>query len=155
ARSMNPPGLGRMTELVFAGAATTNALPGRLGEPVRAFGLARMTSRPFMQAVGTVVVDRVFDVVFACFCLGATLNTVSDAAGVRLVAVLSLAVGLLGVALLLAAAISRGRITAHITSDRWKNQLGSLRQGLDCLRSRRVLITVTLLTIATWSAWML
>src|SRR5262249_32676206 len=65
------------------------------------------------------------------------------------------AVGLLGVALLLAAAISRGRITAHITSDRWKNQLGSLRQGLDCLRSRRVLITVTLLTIATWSAWML
>src|SRR5262249_43637469 len=79
ARSMDPPGTGTMMELTFVGAATTNALPGRLGEPVRGFGLARMTGRPFMQGMGTVFVDRFCDVIFACFCLGATIGAVTEA----------------------------------------------------------------------------
>src|SRR5205085_2144961 len=47
-----------MLEIVMVGTAVNNALPGRLGEVARAYGLSRATGKPIFQSFGTVVVDR-------------------------------------------------------------------------------------------------
>lgn len=150
ARDLDPPGLGVMMELVFAGAATTNAFPGRLGEPARALGLARLTRRPFLQAFGTVAADRIADVVVACLALVATMAMVPHPAWVTWIGIGGTVVALLGIVAIVVAV----RVSPSVADEpRWRHHLRSLAVGGRSLRSGRVIGAVLALTVIAWLAW--
>ena len=150
-RDFPAPSLVVMTELVLAGAATTNTFPGRLGEPVRALGLSRVTGRPFMRAIGSVVVDRIADVLFACLCLAATVWAVSSRVWVWWLGIGGAVVATAGVAVIVLA--SRERRNSDRTRD-WRRHLHALATGLDCIRNRRSSAPLIAIVTATgWTSW--
>lgn len=153
ARDLDPPGALVMTQLVLAGAATTNALPGRLGEPARALGLARLTRKPFLQAFGTVIVDRIADVVIACACVLITFRAVAHPAWVSWFTWIGAVVAGLGLVLLVVA----GRRTRSSRSDGppspLRRHLSVLGVGLRSLADIRIITIVAVTTLAGWFTW--
>ena len=152
ARELGPPGPGVMTELVLAGAAANNAFPGRLGEPARALGLARLTRRPFLQAFGPVVVDRIADVVVACLCLAASVGAVAHPAWVTWIGAGGTIAALLGIAAIIVA-IRVSNSDVDVPKSRLRRQLLLLAAGSRGLRSVRVIGGVVTFTLIAWMAW--
>lgn len=154
AAELGPPGTGRMLELVLVGAAVNNALPARLGEIARSVGLARASGRPVMQAFGTVVVDRVADVVFFAAAFGVTVWVSPTPGWVRWVgaggAVLTVAL----VAALVAVGLVMRRRGPDAPAGRVTRHLGALGEGLRCVRTVGGIVRALVITAAAWGVWM-
>lgn len=154
ATELGPPGPVRMLEIVLIGAAVNNALPARLGEVARSVGLGRSARRPVLQSFGTVVVDRVADVIFFATAFAVTVGVSPTPGWVRWVGVggAILTIGLVGALAVVAVVLRRrsgppptGRITRHL------HQLGD---GLRCVRTPTAAARALGLTFAAWGVWM-
>lgn len=155
AADLGPPAAPKMVELVLIGAAVNNALPARLGEVARSVGLGREARRPVLQSLGTVVVDRVADVVFFALAFGATVAVSPTPGWVRLVGTAGAALTVLAVGAIAAASlIVRRRAGRERSTGAIRRHLLTLAEGLRCVRSRRVLARALGLTAAAWGVWM-
>jgi glycosyltransferase 2 family protein len=156
AADLDPPASPRMLELVLIGTAVNNALPARLGEIARSIGLGRSASRPVMQSFGTVVVDRVADVVFFAIAFGATVTVSPTPGWVRWVGVGgSLLTGVLVAAIAVAAVVMSRRAGRDAPDGRIRRHLVTLGEGLRCVRTARGAVQALLLTALAWGVWMI
>lgn len=156
AADLDPPGRGRMLELVLIGTAANNALPARLGEVARAGGLARATRRPVLQAFGTVVVDRAADVAFFAAAFAGTVWSSPTPGWVRWVGLGgSVVTGLLVVVIAGTAWLMHRRRDAPAPQGRVMRHAAKLADGLRCIRSWRQLVAALALTAAAWGVWII
>lgn len=147
-------------ELLLIGAATNNILPARGGEVVRAALLRRRHGGSMVTALGTIVVERVFDVLALVLILSVTLNFLPSS---EVFARAALGVGMLAIAVLaglVALAVRPSLVRAVIAAvlsvlpagirDRVAPLLQRLLDGLTLL-GPRAWVVVGLASIATWT----
>jgi uncharacterized protein (TIRG00374 family) len=154
ATDLRPPILSKMVELEFIGAAVNNALPARLGEVARSVGLARESSRPVLQAFGTVVVDRVADVVFFAVAFGATVAVSPTPSWVRWLGVAGAILTVLAVVTIALVSLWLRRSVDQKPDGALRRQLLSLAEGLRCVRTPGIFWRSMALTGAAWGVWM-
>lgn len=155
ASDLDPPGSPQMLELVLIGAAVNNALPARLGEVARSVGLGRSAHRPVLQSFGTVVVDRVADVVFFALAFGATVAVSPTDAWVRWVGVGGAVVTVTALAGLAAVAVIMSRRPSDRPAGPVTRHLLTLGEGLRCVHTPAAAARALALTAVAWGAWML
>jgi uncharacterized membrane protein YbhN (UPF0104 family) len=150
-------GLGqwRFVEMVVAGVAVNNVLPGRVGDLLRARWVSR-GAFSYGRGIATVVFDRGFDLVVLVAFLLATLPLVTDEAWVDRIVVGSLvAVALLASGILAARAYTRrrpgGRRRRGLVRGFARDLLDGLSEPLGVTRSQELL----LLSVAAWLTWAL
>jgi glycosyltransferase 2 family protein len=144
----------RMVELVLVGAAVNNLLPGRLGEVARAFGLSRLVRRPLLECFGTVVVDRIADLVLFAACLFTTVWTAPDARWVHWIAIGgAIMTGVCVVALAVVAVVLRRRGDRPLPDRGVLHHVGAFLRGLDTVPIRAVILRVAAYTVAAWGIW--
>lgn len=155
----------RLTSTLI-GFAGNNALPGRLGEPLRCWVLSRLDRRiGFWQAAGSLVIERMFDLAAAIVLLVIFLilapfppdAAVRDAALLRRLATTAVVVGVGLVAIAGALAVfARRRLdvgagwSAGIAA-----RVESLRTGFAGLRSRRAMVLSALFTVVLWTSMLI
>src|SRR5262249_61773824 len=71
-------GIPRFVEMTVSGVAVNNVLPGRIGDFLRARWLGLAARMPAGKAFGTVVLDRVFDLVLLVGLLGVGIAAVAS-----------------------------------------------------------------------------
>jgi uncharacterized protein (TIRG00374 family) len=141
-------------ELSFIGGALNNCLPGRLGEVAKAVGLSRLGRRPVMEALGTIITDRVADVVFFAGCFALSASPFLDETWARYVAVAGAVLVVAAVALVGVAVVVARRNPHAVPAGRLRRQLMFLAQGLASVRSGRVWGAAALITVLAWGLWM-
>jgi uncharacterized membrane protein YbhN (UPF0104 family) len=154
AADLDPPRLPRMLEFTIVGAAVNNALPARLGEVARAVALSGSTRRPLLQSFGTVVVDRVADVLFFATALGVTAAFEPTAGWVRWIGVAGLALTLTAIAGLVLVAVYMARREGPPSQGPVTRHLYTLALGLRGIRTWGALGRALLLTVVAWTVWM-
>lgn len=154
AAEMDPPGPGRMLEIVLIGAAVNNALPARLGEVARSVGLSRSSSRPVLESFGTVIVDRVADIVFFAAIFGLTVGTSPSPGWVQWVGVGGAVLTVVLVAGVGVVSMIMSRRTGPPPTGRITRHLATLAEGLRCVRTWGGLARALGLTTAAWCVWM-
>ncbi len=106
-------------ELLLIGAAANNILPARTGEIVRAVLLQRRHGGSMVTALGTIVVERIFDGLILALMLAATLAVLGSNTVLRNVALVAgaafTAIALVLVALALLPVLTRRLIDAVLT----------------------------------------
>jgi uncharacterized protein (TIRG00374 family) len=142
-------------EMVVAGVAVNNVLPGRLGDLLRARWVSR-GAFSYGRGIATVVFDRGFDLVVLAAFLIATLPLVTDEAWVdRIVLGALLAIGLLAGGILAARSYTRrrpgGRRRRGIVRRFARDVLDGLSEPLGVTRTKELV----LLSVAAWLAWAL
>ena len=147
----------RFAELVVAGVACNNVLPARLGDLFRARWLARDAGMPGGRALGTVVVDRAFDLAALVAMLLVSLPFAGDAAWLRRIALGGLvALAALGVSLGFARVYTRARQRRRLARrGRLRRIARDLLEGLADLPRGRRLAGVAALSAAAWATWAL
>lgn len=114
-----PVSTSETAEVLIIGCAANNILPARTGEVVRAVLLRRRHGESMMTALGTIVVERVFDGLILALMLAGTLAYLGSNAVLRNVALLAGAafggVALVLVALALAPMLTRRLIDAVLS----------------------------------------
>jgi uncharacterized membrane protein YbhN (UPF0104 family) len=140
--------------LVAIGAFTHNALPGKLGDFIRSFLLARTQRIPFLQALGSVVVCKLLEftalmgLVAASF-LGPFGETMAQFAGALRVAVAACGVLVVLVVLLAHYALPLARwLERKGRLPRLRHLLGHVSEGLGTARSFRGMAMALLFSIA-------
>jgi glycosyltransferase 2 family protein len=109
-----------------------------------------------MQSFGTVVVDRVADVVFFAIAFGATVTVSPTPGWVRWVGVGgSLLTGVLVAAIAVAAVVMSRRAGRDAPDGRIRRHLVTLGEGLRCVRTARGAARALLLTALAWGVWMI
>jgi glycosyltransferase 2 family protein len=155
-RPLGKLNVARMTELVLVGAAANNALPGRLGEVARTIGLSRSLQRPFSESLGTVLADRVADVVLfgGCFTIGAAVAP--SESWVKWVALggAAMAVGILVVIIVAIAALRRHGV-GNVPESGIRRHILLMARGLTCLRGASNVVRVVFSTLLAWGAWII
>jgi uncharacterized protein (TIRG00374 family) len=145
----------QFVEMVVAGVAVNNVLPGRVGDLLR----ARWVSRGAYsggRGLATVVLDRAFDLAVLAFFLVATLPLVTDEPWVdRIVVGSVLVLALLGAGLCAARSYTRrnprARRAHRSLARRFaRDTLEGLSEPLGTSR-----VTLVALSIAAWLAWAL
>jgi len=141
------------------GFAGNNALPGRLGEPLRCLVISRLDRRVgFWQAAGSILIERMFDLAAALAALAAFLAIAPFApdAAVRHAALLAqlerhglLLAGVLVIAAAGAVFVAGRRIAA---GPRVARLLESLREGFASVRSARAVAASVFFTILLWTS---
>jgi glycosyltransferase 2 family protein len=154
ASDLGPPPSPQMLELVLIGSAVNNALPARLGEVARSVGLGRSARRPVLQSFGTVVVDRVADVVFFAVVFGATVAVSPTEGWVRWVGLGGAAITVGALAVLAGVAVAMGRRTGDPPTGRLTRHLYTLGEGLRCVRTPAAAARALVLTALAWGSWM-
>ncbi|MEQ8833925.1 MAG: lysylphosphatidylglycerol synthase transmembrane domain-containing protein [Miltoncostaeaceae bacterium] len=144
-----PAGMVRWT---LVGAAVNNIFPGRLGEAARALGLRRMTGGSALGALGTVVVDRLADVLLLVMLLAVTAPFIPGADWVRWVLGAGAGVAVLAV-IVLAAVIVWVRRTRR-EEGRLRAMVLRFARGLDCVDSPLTGLRIALWTVALWGIWL-
>lgn len=145
----------RFLEMVVAGVAVNNVLPGRIGDLLRARWVSR-GAFSYGRGIATVVFDRGFDLVVLVGLMLATLPLVTDEPWVdRIVIVALVAVGVLGLAILAARSYTRRRPGARrqrgLVRRFARDVLDGLSEPLGASRTR-VLIVLSLAAWLTWTA---
>lgn len=154
AATLDPPGPGRMLEIVLIGAAVNNALPARLGEVARSVGLSRSSSRPVLESFGTVIVDRVADIVFFAAIFAMTVGTSPTSDWVRWVGTGGAVLTVVLVIALATVAFVMSRRTGPPPTGRITRHLVTLADGLRCVRTWGGLVRALALTAVAWGLWM-
>lgn len=155
ASDLDPPRSPQMLQLVLIGAAVNNALPARLGEVARSVGLGRSAKRPVLQSFGTVVVDRVADVVFFAVAFGATVAVSPTDGWVRWVGLGGAIITTGALALLVMVAVVMGHRVGDPPRGRFTRHLYTLGEGLRCVRTPAAAARALALTGLAWGSWML
>jgi uncharacterized protein (TIRG00374 family) len=145
----------RFVEMVVAGVAVNNVLPGRVGDLLRARWVSR-GAFSYGRGVATVIFDRGFDLVVLFAFLLATLPLVTDEAWVdRIVVGALIAVALLGLGIVAARAYTRrrpgGRRHRNIVRRFARDVLDGLSEPLGVSRTQELV----LLSVAAWLTWAL
>ena len=148
------PSRSRYFELVIAGLACNNVLPGRLGDFLRARWIAVDANLPSGRGLATIVLDRTFDVVALAIFVCVSVPLVVDETWL-----LRIAVG----ALILLAGVAIVRVLARrYTSSRARDRRGRslvrlvLRDTLEGLAEplgRRRVAKAASLSLAAWGMW--
>ena len=120
---------GRYVELVVSGVAANNVLPGRIGDGLRGVWLARAERITSGRALATVVFDRIADVIALVVLLAISLPFT-----VRPTWLLRIAIGGVGLAVLLAGFLIAARVVArlHARADRVRSRSEERRVGKEC-----------------------
>ena len=145
----------RFFEMVVAGVAVNNVLPGRVGDLLRARWVSR-GAFSYGRGVATVVFDRGFDLVVLFAFLLATLPFVTDEAWVDRIVVGTLAaVALLAGAILAARSYTRRRPGPRRHRGRARRFARDLLDGLSEPLGATRTQELVLLSIAAWLVWTL
>jgi len=153
--AMTGAGQTQFVEMVVAGVAVNNVLPGRVGDLLRARWVSR-GAFSYGRGIATVVFDRGFDLVVLAGFLIATLPLVTDEAWVdRIVVGSLLAIGVLAVGILAARSYTRrrpgGRRRRGIVRRFVRLVLDGLSEPLGVTRTQQLLV----ISVAAWLAWAL
>jgi uncharacterized protein (TIRG00374 family) len=147
----------------LVGFAGNNALPGRLGEPLRCLVVSRLDGRvSFWQAAGSIVVERMFDLTAAVTALMIFLAiapfppdaAIRDAAFLARLEEHGLVIAVVVVLVGAAAAWLAGRRVrdGHGWYARFARLLGSLQEGFASLRSARAVGASVFFTALLWTS---
>lgn len=161
-RPLGPVRFRALLGVAFAGILWILLLPWRLGEFVRPLLLARATTIPFAQALGTVALERVVDGLVVCalfFAAAAALPLqlaglyaaclgVAALFGGLLLVLLALAIWPRAIGALLRATL--GRLAPGL-ADRLAELARGLAEGLAALPSPRPLLLFLAVTLAYWA----
>lgn len=151
---------GEASALLIIGAAANNILPARTGEVVRAALLRRRHGGSMVTALGTIVVERVFDGLVLALMLAGTLAFLGGNAVLRNVALVAGA-GFGGVALVLVGLAVRPRLTRGlidavlarfpaVVGEPLRRLATSFLDGLIGLGGPRTWALVALASTGTW-----
>lgn len=163
------PPLGSVTNAMLVGYLFNNIMPARAGEAARVVTLTKRAGTPAAESLGTVVVERVFDVLsilIVFFAAAPWLPQVSWFRAAELAAVV-LAVGLIGVIVVLAVYGDRplhfvlrplGRMPG-LSVEKVQKLGAELVDGLHGLRRPRVALAAFGWSLSAWvlsslSAWL-
>jgi hypothetical protein len=154
------PPLGATANAMMIGYFYNNILPARAGEAARVLVLTQRTTTPPVETVGTVVLERLYDVLAILLIFFAAEPWLPQVSwfGKAAVAALVLAIGLAVAALVLAVYGDRplrlllrplGRFSLF-SGERLERTVAELAHGLAGLRNGRVAGEAFLWTIAAW-----
>jgi glycosyltransferase 2 family protein len=155
------PPLGGVAHALLIGYLFNNILPARAGEAARVIALHRRTATPRAETIGTVVVERVFDVVALLIVLFASYPWLPEISWLRAAAVLGAVVlaGLLALVVVIVRYDERAlhwllsplrRVRRPGVAERVEHAAVNATRGLVALRDPRVALRGMLLTIASW-----
>jgi glycosyltransferase 2 family protein len=153
--AMTGAGQKQFVEMVVAGVAVNNVLPGRVGDLLRARWVSR-GAFSYGRGIATVVFDRGFDLVVLAAFLIATLPLVTDEYWVDRIVLGSLfAIGLLAVGIVAARSYTRrrpgGRRRRGLVRRFVRDVLDGLSEPLGVMRTQQLLV----ISVAAWLAWAL
>ena len=153
---------GRLFRVILIGFAVNNVLPLRLGEVVRAYLLRRSHAVPVAATLGSILFERLLDVVALCALLaGVSLVAQLDGwlaalAAAAWAVVAGSGAGVLTILLLparlLDGLLGRAASVANRLSPRLSALIGTFLRGIRAVRSARALLGVAALSIACWTA---
>ena len=150
----------------FIGMMANNILPARVGEVVRAWVLRHRDGIPVPEALGSIVLERLLDVLAALVILGGCLALSPDLGDqasrlLKRAGSLLLAVALVAVAALVFAGRRRDTVVewmrpwairmAPALAQRAMNGLSRFLRGLDGLRGGRQIATLGVLSLLIWA----
>lgn len=155
-----------------AGYLLNNVLPFRLGEVGRAYLISRTQKLTATQALSSVLVERVIDLVMILSILAAFLPVIAGLDWTRNAAVISAVVTLLALAGLFVLARSPAAVTGSVhwmlsrirlpglSPDAWSARVGHFIEGLAVLQDGRRLVAAAFWSSMAWvcagfSAWLL
>jgi len=153
---IEPPIPLRLINIAFiCGYAANNVLPARLGELFRADLLGRLTNSSRLTVLGSIVVERLFDVlaVLAMSVWGVYFVTTADGSALDLVrnglGLLILPVALLVMGILWFVYLPDNFLVARVKSISY--HIGNLLRGLQVLEDPKSYISLTANTIILWA----
>ena len=156
------PSLGAVTYALLIGYFFNNILPARAGEAARVIALHRRAATSRAETVGTVVVERLFDVIALLIVLFASYPWLPEVSWLRAAAIFGAAA--VAVLLALVFVIVRyderavhwllsplRRIRRAGVAERLEAAAVNATRGLVALRSPRIALRGMLLTIVSWA----
>lgn len=158
-RPFGRPPLGRMLAVLLVGYLGNNVLPGRVGELARSHYLGRSEGVSRMLVLGTIVVERIADVVAVLLILLLAQPFVTlRGAGTHLGSVLVITTILILLGMALVAGITRWHAPTHLAPvrtllnrrPRYGEMLERLGSGLRSLRTPSQIVGVVLTTLLAW-----
>jgi uncharacterized protein (TIRG00374 family) len=158
--SSRPP-LRAVGHAAFVGYFFNNILPARAGEAARVLALYSRARTPRAETIGTVVIERVFDLLALLFLLFASYPLLPEISWLKAAALFGIAVvtGLVAVIFLLVRYDDRAvrwllsplrRLPGAHTGARVERAVVNATRGLVALREPRVALRGMALTIASW-----
>ena len=161
AAAQRPP-LGAITYALLIGYFFNNILPARAGEAARVIALHRRAATPKAETLGTVVVERLFDVLALLFVLFACYPWLPEVPWLRAAAIFGAVV--VAVLLALVFVVVRyderavhwllsplRRVRRQGVAERLEAAAINVTRGLVALRTPRIALRGMLLTIASWA----
>jgi len=154
------PAFGQVAHALLLGLFFNATLPLRAGEAVRIVALNRRAGTPRTQILGTIAVERIYDVVALLLLLLAALPWLPEVTWLRTAALLGGAAGLVAAIVVVALAVDARRATRlvvwplrllpFVTPERRELAAGNLEAGLSGFRNARVALVAFGLTVASW-----
>jgi len=159
-QSTRPP-LSAVAHAALLGYFFNNILPARAGEAARVFALHAKAGTPRAETLGTIVIERVFDLLALLLLLFASYPLLPEISWMRAAALLGIAVVIVLVALIyvLVRYDERAvhwlmsplrRLPGAKTSERVEFAVVNATRGLVALRDPRVALRGMALTVASW-----
>ena len=159
-RSSRPP-LRAVAHALFVGYFFNNILPARAGEAARVIALHSKARTPRAEAIGTVVIERVFDLLALLLLLLASYPLLPEISWLRAAALLGSVVvaGLVVLVVVLVRYDDRAvgwllsplrRLPGSGVSERVEHAVANATRGLVGLREPRVALRGMALTVASW-----
>jgi len=160
------PPLRAVARAMFIGLFFNNILPARAGEVARVITLHRRTGTPRAETLGTVVVERLFDVLALLFLLFASYPLLPEIGWLRNAALFGAAV-VVGASVLVYLVVRYDERAVRVllsplrhlpiagVSERLEHAAANVTRGLVALRNPRVALEAMALTIASWSVFAL
>ncbi len=162
----------RVFDAMNEGYLLNSLLPLRLGEFGRAYLISHASSLTAVQALSSVIVERVIDLLMLVVLLAAFLPRVAGLGIAREVAFASMAAGVAALAVLVLLARNRVRLLrwtrgllgrlhiVRLSPDRWERRVGSFVDGLAVLQDARRAALAAFWSSLAWvaagfSAWVL
>jgi uncharacterized protein (TIRG00374 family) len=151
-------------EALNEGYLLNNLLPFRLGEFGRAYLISRRNNLPALEALSSIVVERVIDLLMVVVLLVSFLPLVAGLDGARGTAFTSIALALFAVIALVLVARNQERVARLVgvlvrrlglrwlNPDRWQARVASLLAGLSSLRDPRRALMAAFWSGMAWAA---
>jgi uncharacterized protein (TIRG00374 family) len=155
------PRLRELTRALLIGFFFNNILPARAGEAARIIALHSATGTPRAEALGTVVVERVFDVLSLLILLFASYPLLPEVRWLRTAALFG-AVALAALAALVYVLVRYDeravrwllsplrRLPGASVADRIEHAIGNATRGLTAIRNPRVALRGMAITLTSW-----
>ncbi|HVF77428.1 MAG TPA: lysylphosphatidylglycerol synthase transmembrane domain-containing protein [Solirubrobacteraceae bacterium] len=159
--SQRPP-LRSISYALLIGYFFNNILPARAGEAARVIALHRRAGTPKAEAAGTVVIERLFDVLALLIILFACYPWLPEITWLRAAAIFGAVIVMVLLALVFVVVRHEERAVRLVLSplrrvkregvaERLEAAAANARRGLVALRSPRIALRAMVLTIASWA----